>query len=281
MTRFLSALKAPLRLFRQNRPTVTVLELHGAIGVDARAGRGLSATSVESSLKKAFKNKRDKAVVLAVNSPGGAPAQSRMIMERARHLARQKQMTLLTYIEDVGASGGYMIALAGEDIMADPFAIVGSIGVVSASFGFSEAIERIGVERRVHTAGENKVRLDPFRPEREEDREKLEAILDQTHELFIDIVKRRRGDRLTAPDNQIFNGDFFLAEEGRKLGLIDEIGDLRTLMQQRFGHDVRLRSFNAHRTGLIGLLSYTMMGALIDAAASRIRLEGLMARLGR
>lgn len=282
MSSFFSALGAPFRrLVGSDKPVVTVVELQGPIGAEARPGRGLSAYSVESSLKKAFKRKSSKAVVLAINSPGGAPAQARMIMERARGLAREKQIPCISYIEDVGASGGYLIALAGEEILADPFAIVGSIGVVSAGFGFQDAIEKLGVERRVHTAGTNKVRLDPFRPERPEDAEKLEKILDDTHQLFIDLVKTHRGDKLKGDHEAIFSGDFFLAGEGAELGLVDETGDLREILKSRYGNDVKLKMISAQRAGLLGKLGASIMGGLVDAVALKLKGEGLNARLGR
>lgn len=271
----------PWRWFSSDKPIVTVVSLQGAIGADARPGRGLSTSSIEPSLKKAFKKTdRVRAVVLAINSPGGAPAQARMIMERARGLAREKQVPLISYIEDIGASGGYLIAIAGEEILADPFAIVGSIGVVSAGFGFQDAISRIGVERRVTTAGTNKWRLDPFQEQRPEDRAKLEGVLEETHRLFIDLVRQRRGDRITGPDDKVFSGDFFLAGEGEALGLIDGVGDLRELMKERFGQDVEFRMVNSGRSGLLALLSSSIAGALIDTASIKLKGEALRARMG-
>ncbi|GGY41440.1 S49 family peptidase [Parvularcula lutaonensis] len=282
MSSVLNALGAPFRrLLGTDKPTVTVVELQGPIGIEARPGRGLSAYSVESSLKKAFRRKSSKAVVLAINSPGGAPAQARMIMERARGLALEKQIPCISYIEDVGASGGYLIALAGEEILADPFAIVGSIGVVSAGFGFHDAIAKIGVERRVHTAGEKKLRLDPFMPEKPEDAEKLETILDETHRIFIDLVKTHRGDRLKGDESEIFSGDFFLAGKGEELGLVDGVGDLRQILKSRYGTDVKIKVITAQRAGLLGKLGAQIMGGLVDAVAVRLKNDGLNARLGR
>ncbi|NNU15025.1 S49 family peptidase [Parvularcula sp. ZS-1/3] len=276
-----SFLTAPFRIFGSNRPIVTVVELQGPIGADARPGRGLSAYSVESSLKKAFKRKNSKAVVLAINSPGGAPTQARMIMARARGLAIETQLPVISFIEDVGASGGYLIALAGEEIIADPFAIVGSIGVVSAGFGFQDAIDKIGVERRVYTSGTNKVRLDPFRAEKEEDRQKLEGILEETHEIFIDLVKERRGDRITGPEEEVFSGDFFLAQKGKELGLIDEVGDLRQILKSRYGNDVKIKQISAQRAGLLGKLGAAISSGLVDAIAMRLASDDLRSRLGR
>lgn len=276
-----SVLRAPFRRFTDNKPQVTVVELQGAIGLGARPGRGLSASSVEEPLKKAFKNKKAKAVVLAINSPGGAPAQARMIMERIRCLALETQLPVISYIEDVGASGGYLIALAGEEILADPFAIVGSVGVVSAGFGFQEAIEKLGVERRVYTSGTNKVRLDPFRAEKPEDKEKLEGILEETHEIFIDLVKSQRGDRIEGPDETVFSGDFFLASKGQELGLIDGVGDLRQILKSRYGNDVQVKIISPQKSGLLSRLGASVAGGLVDAVAGRLETDALRSRLGR
>jgi signal peptide peptidase SppA len=276
---FFSALAAPFRkLTGTSKPTVTVVELQGPIGADAKPGRGLSAYSVENSLKKAFKRKNAKAVVLAINSPGGAPAQARMIMERARGLALEKQLPLISYIEDVGASGGYLIALAGEEIIADPFAIVGSVGVVSASFGFQDAIAKLGIERRVHTAGSNKVRLDPFREERPEDAAKLDALLEQTHTIFKDIVRARRGKRIEGHEEKVFSADFYLAGEALELGLIDEVGDLRQVLKSRYGNDVRIKLISAARAGLLGKLGASFATELVAAAALKVKGEAIAPR---
>ncbi|MEM9840050.1 MAG: S49 family peptidase [Pseudomonadota bacterium] len=280
MMRLLSKIRESLPFVGEKKPSVTVVSLYGAIAVDARPGRGLSANGVEEGLRKAFKDKSSKAVILAINSPGGAPAQARMIMERARHLAKDADVPVISYIEDVGASGGYMIALAGEEIWADPFAIVGSIGVVSAGFGFQEAIEKIGVERRVYHAGDNKVRLDPFRPENPEDTAKLERLLGQTHTLFIDMVRESRGDRLNAPDETIFSGDFFLADEGKTHGLVDEVGDLRTLIKDRYGEKTKVRLISGKRGGLFSALGASVGHGVVNALRTALREEDLRARLG-
>ncbi|MEO1656788.1 MAG: S49 family peptidase [Pseudomonadota bacterium] len=280
MSRLTSLLFGPLRRFFPPTPVVTVVELRGAIGVSAPGGRGLSASSVEASLVKAFKNKKNKAVVISINSPGGAPAQSRMIMERIRSLSLEKQIPVISYIEDVGASGGYMLALAGEEIFADPFAIVGSIGVISAGFGFQDLIAKAGVERRVHTAGTNKMRLDPFQPEKDEDREKFSALLAETHKLFIEMVKKSRGDRIKGDPDVAFSGDFFLASEGEALGLIDGTGDLRAILKDRYGLDVKIETISSQRSGLLGRLTSGASAAMVDAAAQHVDDKALRSRFG-
>ncbi|MEO1040815.1 MAG: S49 family peptidase [Pseudomonadota bacterium] len=280
MSRLSSLLFAPFRRFFPQTPLVTVVELRGAIGASGPGGRSLSASSVEASLVKAFKNKDSKAIVVSINSPGGAPAQSRMIMERIRGLSIEKQIPVISYIEDVGASGGYMLALAGEEIFADPFAIVGSIGVISAGFGFQDLIAKAGVERRVHTAGTNKLRMDPFQPEKEEDREKFSALLAETHSLFKEMVKKSRGDRLTGDPEVAFSGDFFLASEGEALGLIDGTGDLRAMLKDRYGHDVKIVTINSQKSGLLARLASKMSADAVDAAVQRIDDKALRSRFG-
>ena len=262
------------------KPTVAVVRLAGVIASDARPGRGgISAEGAEKPLAKAFASKPQR-VVVAINSPGGAPAQSRMVHDRIRALAVKHEVPVTAYIEDVGASGGYMIALAGDEILADPFAIVGSIGVISASFGFQDAIHRLGIERRVHTAGENKSQLDPFRPEQPDDVARLEALLTKSHKLFVAMVEDRRGARIRAEED-VFDGRFWIAGDAMELGLIDGLGDLRTVLKDRYGEDVRVKTYGEKRSGLISrLLSGGMaMGAdaLLDAAERR----AAWARVGR
>ncbi len=280
MSRLASLLFAPFRRFFPKTPLVTVVELRGAIGAGGPGGRSMSASSVEASLVKAFKNKDSKAVVVSINSPGGAPAQSRMIMERIRSLSIEKQIPVISYIEDVGASGGYMIALAGDEILADPFAIVGSIGVISAGFGFQDLIAKAGVERRVHTAGTNKMRLDPFQEEKEEDREKFSALLNDSHQLFIDMVKKSRGDRIVGDPAVAFSGDFFLADEGVELGLIDGTGDLRAILKDRYGLDVKIQTISSQKQGLFARLTSGAATAVVDAAFQRIDDKTLRSRFG-
>jgi ClpP class serine protease len=181
----------------------------------------------------------------------------------------------------VGASGGYLIALAGEEIIADPFAIVGSIGVVSASFGFQDAIAKLGIERRVHTAGTNKARLDPFREERPEDAAKLDALLEQTHTIFKDIVRTRRGNRIEGHEEKVFSADFYLAGEALEYGLIDQVGDLRQILKERYGNDVRIKLISAARAGLLGKLGASFATELVAASAMKLKGDALRSLTGR
>ena len=225
-------------------PTVSVLRLYGAIGVGGAFGRGLDDESLAPLIERAFQPRRLKAVALAINSPGGSPAQSALIAARIRRLAAEKEVRVFAFVEDLAASGGYWLACAADEIYADANAIVGSIGVISAGFGFQEAIGRIGVERRVHTAGARKALLDPFRPEDPDDLERLKRIQKGIHGNFIDHVTRARGDRLQGDEETLFTGDVWLAGEAEQLGLIDGVGHLVPTMKRHFGDEVR---FNVAR----------------------------------
>lgn len=231
----------------KTKPTVPVVRLHGAIGMSTPLRPGLTLSSCAQTLERAFKVKDAPAVALLVNSPGGSPVQSRMIYLRIRALAEEHKKDVLVFVEDVAASGGYMIAIAGDEIIADPSSIVGSIGVVSAGFGFNDLISKIGVERRVYTAGEKKVLLDPFRPERAEDVEHLKSLQQEIHETFTGMVKARRGDVLNDAE-EIFSGLFWTGQRARDLGLIDQLGDLRSVIKERFGKDAEPTLYGSPRS---------------------------------
>ncbi|WP_409361646.1 S49 family peptidase [Bartonella heixiaziensis] len=227
--------------FCSSKLEIPVVRLHGAI-LDSTSlmARSLSLGKCANLLDKAFAYKKAPAVALIINSPGGSPVQSRLIFKRIRDLAEEKNKKVLVFIEDVAASGGYMIACAGDEIFADPSSIVGSIGVVSASFGFPELLKKIGVERRVYTAGKNKVTLDPFQPEKKADIEHLKSLQGEVHQTFIDLVKERRASKLS-DDQNIFTGLFWSGKKGVELGLIDGLNDIRSVIKERFGEDTKLR----------------------------------------
>ncbi len=235
----------PARM-RGEGPVVPVVRLSGAIGVTSPFRPGLTLASVAGPLEKAFAMKKAPAVAIVVNSPGGSPVQSRQIFERIRQLAAEKEKTVLVYVEDVAASGGYMIACAGDEIIADPSSIVGSIGVVSAGFGFEKAIEKLGVERRVYTAGTRKATLDPFQPENPEDVEHLKALQREVHQVFIDLVRERRGAALSTSED-LFSGLFWSGLTGRALGLVDAVGDMRSDLRRRFGPKTTTKVISAER----------------------------------
>ena len=222
-------------------PLVTVIPLTGVIGRVGGLSPGLSLGALNPALEQAFRPRRLAAVALAVNSPGGSPAQSSLIAARIRQLADEKGVPVLAFVEDVAASGGYWLASAADEIFADETSILGSIGVVSAGFGFSQLLERLGIERRVHARGARKAMLDPFRPEKPEEVERLDRLQGELHELFKAELRRRRGDRLRETEGELFEGDIWLARHALQLGLIDGIGSLHGELRRRFGDKVRLR----------------------------------------
>ncbi len=229
-------------------PVVPVVRLSGAIGISSPLRPGLAMATLAGTLDKAFAIKRAKAVALVINSPGGSPVQSRLIYKRIRALAEETGKTVYVFAEDVMASGGYLIALAGDEIYADENSIVGSIGVISASFGFDKAIGKLGVERRVYTSGENKMSLDPFQPEKSEDVARLKALQRDVHDSFIALVRERRGARLRDDtDAGIFTGAFWVGPRARDLGLIDGLSDVRAKMRELFGDKVELKLISGER----------------------------------
>jgi serine protease SohB len=237
--------------FRPGIPIVPVVRLSGIVGVATPLRPGLLLSTVARSLERAFSIPNTRAVALIINSPGGSPTQSHLIFQRIRQLAAEKNLPVIAFIEDVGASGGYMLACAADEIICDQFSIVGSIGVVGGSFGFPKLMEKLGVERRVYTAGERKVMLDPFLPEKPEDVKRIKALQKDIHEHFIALVKQRRGEKLTGSDKTLFSGEFWTAPAAVELGLADRIGDLRSTLRERYGEKVRTPLIAADR-GLFG-----------------------------
>lgn len=243
-----SSLARSLVTLMRPAPVVTVVRLSGVIATAGGMTRGgLNLAALAGTLKAAFAPRRLAAVALAVNSPGGSPVQSALIAKRIRDHAAERQVPVLAFIEDVAASGGYWLAAAADEIYADAASIVGSIGVVSAGFGFAQALERLGVERRVHTQGERKRMLDPFLPERPEDVARLEALQADIHALFKDWVRTRRAGKLTGDEAALFNGDIWTGRQALELGLVDGLGDLRATVRARFGDKVRFRPLGGRR----------------------------------
>jgi signal peptide peptidase SppA len=245
-------------------PVVPVVRLSGVIASGGLLGsRGLSIESVAPLLKRAFDTRGAKAVALAINSPGGSPVQSALIGQRIRLLAAEKDVKVIAFVEDVAASGGYWLACAADEIIVDPSSIVGSIGVVSAGFGFQDMIARIGVERRVHTSGERKAMLDPFRPEKPEDVERLHRLQAEIHDGFKDWVRERRAGKLSGDEATLFSGEFWTGKRGLELGLVDGIGELRATLQARYGAKVHLPVIGPRRR----LLSRFGLGASVGGTA--------------
>lgn len=261
-------------LVRPRRPVVAVVPMNGAIMAGGRIGRAFDDEQLGPVIERAFRVRDVKAVALAINCPGGSAVQSNMIADRIRRLAAEKDVPVVAFCADVAASGGYWLACAADEIYADAGSIVGSIGVIAASFGFSEAIAKLGVERRVHTSGENKSFWDPFRPEEAQDVERLHRLQKAIHRQFIDWVKARRGDKL-AEGGDLFTGEFWAGEEAAKLGLVDGIGHLVPVMKGRYGDKTRFRVFTRKRP-LLGRLG--MAGA--DTLADELQARGLFARYG-
>lgn len=272
--------------FRDDKTVVPVVRLQGAIGMNGPIRTGLSLASAAIPLEKAFSVKKAPAVALIVNSPGGSPVQSRLIFKRIRDLAKEKEKDVLVFVEDVAASGGYMIAVAGDEIFVDPSSIVGSIGVVAAGFGFTEMIKKIGVDRRVYTAGEKKVILDPFQPEVPEDIDYLKTLQQEIHETFIDLVKSSRGDVL-ADDPDLFTGKFWTGRRAVELGLVDAVGDLRSVIKKRYGDKAEPKLISAPR-GLfgrkagvgVGLTGGRLVEGLGNELISSVEERALWARYG-
>ena len=230
-------------------PIVPVVSLNGVIVAGSRFGqRGLSMESTAAVLRRAFNTQGAKAVALSINSPGGSPVQSALIAARIRLLAAEKGLPVIAFVEDVAASGGYWLACAADEIVANPSSIVGSIGVISAGFGFQDLIARIGVERRMHTSGERKAMLDPFQPEKEEDVARLKSLQAEIHDDFKKWVRERRGAKLKGDDATIFSGEFWTGRRGLERGLIDGLGDLRSTLQARYGAKVRLPMIATRRS---------------------------------
>jgi signal peptide peptidase SppA len=249
------------RLFRRG-PVVPVVPLSGVIVAGSRLGvRGLSMEGLSAILRRAFNMRGARAVALSINSPGGSPVQSALIGARIRLHAAEKKIPVIAFVEDVAASGGYWLACAADEIVADGNSIVGSIGVISAGFGFQDAMQRLGVERRMHTSGERKSMLDPFQPEKAEDVERLKRLQAEIHEDFKRWVRERRSGKLTVPDAELFSGEFWTGRRALQLGLVDSLGDLRSTLQARFGDKVRLPVIAPRRA----LLSRLGMGAGIEA----------------
>ncbi|MEA2948048.1 MAG: hypothetical protein QOI40_3378 [Alphaproteobacteria bacterium] len=274
----------PKRL-RGDIPVVPVVRLSGVIGFSTPLKPGLTLAGCARSLERAFGMRRAQAVALVINSPGGSPVQSHLIYRRIRALAAENKRPVIAFAEDVAASGGYMIACAADEIICDLSSIVGSIGVVGGSFGFAKLLDKIGIERRLYTSGENKAMLDPFLPEKPEDVEKLKAVQKEIHEGFIDLVKQSRGGRLKGPEKTLFSGEYWTGNTAVELGLADGIGDLRSVLRARFGDDVVTPLVSAGR-GWLGRVQPGVLEPLLRRAdlpeeiVSALEARAIWARYG-
>ena len=235
---------------------------------------GLSLATAAGSIEKAFALSKTPSVAIVINSPGGSPVQSHLIYKRIRQLAEETGKRVYVFCEDVAASGGYFLALAGDEIYADPSSIIGSIGVISAGFGLDKAIEKLGIERRVYASGHSKSSLDPFMPEKGEDVERLKAVQRDVHDVFIAIVKERRGGKLKGPDGDLFSGAFWSGPRAIELGLIDGLGDVRSRMRDLHGDKVRLKVIPLQTGGLLSRLRRlpSLLGSPLDRSGAALSL---------
>jgi len=277
--------------FRRDAAVVPVVRLSGVIGAVTPLRPGLTLAGIAKTLERAFATKHASAVALVINSPGGSPVQSRQIYLRIRQLAAEKKLPVLVFVEDVAASGGYMIACAGDEIFCDPSSILGSIGVVGGGFGFQDLIKRIGVQRRLYTAGEHKAMLDPFLPEDPDDVARLKALQREIHAIFIALVKGSRGARLKGSEDVLFTGEYWAGEKSVSLGLADKIGDIRSTLRERYGEKVLtpvIAPASGMLAGLLGrkspgagaLAAFDGIGGLPDDLISALETRAIWAKFG-
>ena len=265
------SLLSKLMFWRTNAPRVSVLRLSGVIASGGSPLRkNLNYVSLEPVIKKAFLDKKQSAVILCINSPGGSPVQSALIGKRIRQLADKNKIPIIAFCEDVAASGGYWLASCADEIYADESSIIGSIGVISAGFGFTEAISKLGIERRVYTSGESKSVLDPFKKESPKDVARLRGLQNDIHEHFIEHVKSRRGKKLNE-EEPLFTGLFWTGKKAEKLGLIDGIGAMQDVLTEKFGDDVKIKQITQKK----GLFSVAGSSSRLGAAISYELIEHL------
>ena len=254
--------------------------MSGVIGSAGRFKQGIDFSGQQEIIKKAFSFKKSKNIAISINSPGGSPVQSHLIHDYIRQLAKKNEKKVIVFAEDVAASGGYLIACAGDEIYANSSSIVGSIGVISASFGFQDAIKKIGVQRRVYTAGKNKSTLDPFKEEKEEDIERIKRLQLELHSDFIEVVKKSRGSKLKDPEkNNTFTGEFWSGTTSMKLGLIDGIGNAEQILREKFGEDIDIKKLEKPKSFIAKKLSSSIDNQ-IDNIASVIEERALWQKFG-
>ncbi|MBL8905090.1 MAG: S49 family peptidase [Rhizobiales bacterium] len=267
-------------IFRGNRPVVHAIRLTGVVGSVSPLRPGLSMHAVEATLKRAFSRKGLAAVAIQVNSPGGSAVQSALIHARIRVLAEKHNTPVLVFCEDVAASGGYWIACSGDEIYADASSIVGSIGVIAAGFGFVDAIARLGIERRVHTAGENKSILDPFQPEKPEDVARLLAIQGDVHDEFKTLVRTRRAGKLKGDESELFSGAFWSGRKALELGLIDGLGHMHEVLARRFGEKLDIRLIEKPQGWGLRRLGFSSAEAVLGRLAAALEERAMWSRFG-
>ena len=256
--------------FLKKKKIIAHIKLNGVIGNVGKFKQGIDFSGQEEIIKKAFSLKKAKVIAISINSPGGSPVQSHLIYKFIRDKAKKNKKKVIVFAEDVAASGGYLIACAGDEIYANSSSIIGSIGVIYSSFGFTELIKKIGVERRVHTAGKNKSTLDPFLDEKNEDIERLKNIQLDLHEDFIKVVEESRGTKLNKSEIELFSGEFWSGSKAKKLGLIDGVGNANEILREKFGDDVIIKKFEKSKSWFAKkLASSNQMDQLINILEER------------
>ena len=266
--------------FFKKKIVVPHVRLTGVIGSAGRFKQGLDLAGQRAILKKAFSLKKISHVAVSINSPGGSPVQSHLIYSYIKQLSREKKVKVMIFAEDVAASGGYLISCAGDEIYANSSSIIGSIGVISASFGFKDLIQKIGVERRVYTAGKNKSTLDPFVEEKEEDVKRLKNIQLELHDDFIKVVETSRGSKLKDPEkNNIFTGEFWTGKTALTLGLIDGIGNADQVLKEKFGDKVVIKKFEKQKSFIAKKLSSSIQDP-VDSLANILEEKSMWQKFG-
>ena len=267
------------KITKGDKPRVAVLRLEGIIG-GMGFKKGLSLESLNEDIEKAFKVNSLKAVAIQINSPGGSPVQSELIYQRIRQLSEKNNIPVYTFAEDAAASGGYWLACAGDEIYSSGSSVVGSIGVISSGFGFVEAIKKMGVERRVYTQGENKSVLDSFQEEDPKSIEILNSVMKDLHDSFKDIVRERRAGKIDlSKEKQLFSGEFWSGKQGKELGLVDDIGDMHSVITEKYGDKIKFEKISPAKSWLKRKLGASS-SAITEAALSTVENRSLWARLG-
>ncbi len=266
--------------FFKKKIIIPHIRLAGVIGSAGRFKQGIDFSGQQEIIKKAFSYKKAKCIAVSINSPGGSPVQSHLIHDYIKQLAKKNKKKVIIFAEDVAASGGYLIACAGDEIYANSSSIVGSIGVISASFGFQDAIKKIGIQRRVYTAGKNKSTLDPFKEEKDEDIERIKKLQLELHSDFIEVVKKSRGQKLKDPEkNNTFTGEFWSGSASMKLGLIDGIGNAEQILREKFGEDIIIKKLEKQKSFIAKKLSSSIDNQ-VDNIASVIEERALWQKFG-
>lgn len=265
-----------LKLFK-TKPRVNVINLDGVIG-SVNLKQGLTLYNLNKCLEQAFESKNLKAVILNINSPGGSPVQSELIAKRIIQLSKKHNVPVISFVEDMAASGGYWLACAGEEIIVAENSILGSLGVIFSGFGLHKAIDRLGIERRVHTSGKNKSLLDPFAPEKKEDLVIIKRVQEDIYQNFKNHVHSMRKDKLKLEDDEIFTGAVWSGKQAIEIGLADKVGDIFSEVEKRFGEDVEVKFINQEKSWIkrklsMFLSSLTYQNEITDLLSKKFQLK--------